>query len=469
MGLNMGFLWIYSINIILIIVVVCFQKKEPIVAMAWVLCFIALPVVGAVIYIVFGVGLKNRTKKKYLEKTNASLSFFTGLKSQKIPEKYAHMVNYFKNTSHSVLTDKNSIEIFTDARDKYEALLKDIEGAKETVNLLYFIVRDDKIGTRLIKLLEKKADEGVQIRFLYDGFGSLLTPYRTFKKLKHKKNGHVAAFFPLTIFSYSLINHRNHRKLAIIDGKIAYLGGMNIGDEYMGLKKPSPWRDTHMRIVGDSVQEIQRIFCLDWEFTTGENIKDNSALFFKKPEPVENYLPMQIVASGPDSKCDEIETGIIKMMSHAQKYIYIQTPYFSPDSSFLDAILTAAQEGIDVRLMIPSVPDKKYVYYTTISYMDELLKAGVRVYLYPGFIHSKTAVCDDEVSTIGTTNIDVRSFTLHFEVNAFMYSADEAVKNRDIFLEDQKISHELSYEEYSKRGLINTMKEGFFRLFSPIM
>ncbi len=237
----------------------------------------------------------------------------------------------------------------------------------------------------------------------------------------------------------------------------------------MGLKKPSPWRDTHIRIVGDSVQEIQRIFCLDWEFTTGENIKDNSALFFKKPEPVENYLPMQIVASGPDSKCNEIETGIIKMMSHAQKYIYIQTPYFSPDSSFLDAILTAAQEGIDVRLMIPSVPDKKYVYYTTISYMEELLKAGVRVYLYPGFIHSKTAVCDDEVSTIGTTNIDVRSFTLHFEVNAFMYSADEAVKNRDIFLEDQKISHELSYEEYSKRGLINTMKEGFFRLFSPIM
>ena len=173
--MNMGFLWIYSINIILIIVVVCFQKKEPIVAMAWVLCFIALPVVGAVIYIVFGVGLKNRTKKKYLEKTNASLSFFTGLKSQKIPEKYAHMVNYFKNTSHSVLTDNNSVEIFTDARDKYEALLKDIEGAKETVNLLYFIVRDDKIGTRLIKLLEKKADEGVQIRFLYDGFGSLLT------------------------------------------------------------------------------------------------------------------------------------------------------------------------------------------------------------------------------------------------------------------------------------------------------
>ncbi len=462
-------LWLYGINIILIIAVVCFQRKEPVGTMAWVLCFITLPVLGAVIYLVFGLGLKRRIKKKYLEKMNASLSFSTDLENAPSVDKYNHMIKYFRNTAHSVLTEKNSTKIYTSAREKYDDLLKDIENAKETVNLLYFIVHNDEIGKELLDLLDKKATEGVEVRFLYDGFGSILTPYKTFKKLKNNPNGHVAAFFPLRIFSYSLINHRNHRKLAIIDGKTAYIGGMNIGDEYMGLKKPSPWRDTHMRIEGEAVLEIQRIFCLDWEFTTGESLTDSPEVFFKKPKVVNNILPMQIVASGPDSTGEEIKCGLIKMISHAKDYIFLQTPYFAPDTPFLEAIRTAAHSGVDVRVMIPLIPDKKYVYYTTMSYMEELLKAGAKVYLYPGFIHSKTLVCDDEVSTIGTTNVDTRSFLLHFEVNAFMYSRVEATNNRNIFLKDQEISRELTFEDYKKRGILNIMKEGFFRLFAPIM
>lgn len=465
----MPFLWLYGINIILIIVVVCFQRKEPVGAMAWVLCLITLPVLGALIYLIFGLGLKRRIKKKYLEKSRESLKFSTSLKNAPEPEKYSNMISYFKNTSHSILTDKNTVKVYTCAEEKYDDLLKDIENAKETINLLYFIIHNDEIGTKLLRLLEKKADEGVEIRFLYDGFGSILTPYKAFRKLRNHPNGHVAAFFPLTIFSYSLINHRNHRKLAIIDGETAYLGGMNIGDEYMGKKSPTPWRDTHMRIVGEAVLEIQRVFCLDWEFTTGENIKKHSSLFFKPVKHVNNNLPMQIVTSGPDSTCEEIKIGLIKMFSNAREYAYLQTPYFAPDKPFLDAIKTAARSGVDVRVMIPSVPDKKYVYYTTISYMDELLEAGIKVYLYPGFIHSKTLVCDDEVCTIGTTNIDIRSFLLHFEINAFMYSRNEAVKNRKIFLKDQKKSSELTIEAYKKRGILNIMKEGFFRLFAPIM
>ncbi len=468
-GAQMSILWLYTVNIFLIIAVVCFQRKEPVGAMAWVLCFIVLPVLGPVIYLVFGLGLKHRTKKKYLEKANASLAFATNRQNAPEPEKYLHMIKYFENTAHSVFTDKNDVKVYTSAEKKYEDLLDDIKNAKETVNLLYFIIHNDEIGKKLLSLLADKAEEGVQVRFLYDGFGSIMTPYKTFRRLKNNPNGHVAAFFPLNIFSYSLINHRNHRKLAIIDGKIAYMGGMNIGDEYMGKKRPTPWRDTHMRIVGQAVSEVQRIFCLDWEFTTGEDIKNNSALFFKKPVPVGRSLPMQIVASGPDSTCEEIKCGMIKMLSHAKDYAFLQTPYFAPDVPFLDAIKTAAQSGVDVRVMIPSVPDKKYVYYTTMSYMDELLAAGVRVYLYPGFIHSKTLVCDDEVCTIGTTNIDTRSFLLHFEINAFMYSREESVRNRNIFLADQEKSYELTMEIYKKRGIPNIMKEGFFRLFAPIM
>lgn len=461
-------LWLYSINFVLIIVIVCFQRKEPVSAMAWVLCFIALPVLGAVIYLVFGVGLKRRTKKKYLEKTKASLAFSTEFDEAEEIESFSHIIRYFKNVSQSPLTGKNDIKVYTSAEEKYSDLLRDIENAKETVNLLYFIVQNDEIGKKLLSILEKKADEGVEVRFLYDGFGSLRTPYRAFSKLKHHKNGHIAAFLPLNIFSYSIINHRNHRKLAIIDGEIAYLGGMNIGDEYMGKKKPTPWRDTHMRIVGGAVSEIQRVFCLDWEFTTGENVLAMREKFFKKSKSTHN-LPVQIVASGPDSPAEEIKCGMIKMMTHAKKYIYLQTPYFAPDKPFLEALKAAAETGVDVRVMIPSVPDKKYVYYTTMSYMDELMLAGVKVYRYPGFIHSKTMVCDDEICTIGTTNIDVRSFVLHFEINAFIYSVEEAKKNRNIFLEDMEKSENLTMEIYKKRGILNVMKEGFFRLFAPIM
>lgn len=465
----MMWFWVYAVNIVLIVVVVCFQRKEPAVAVAWVLCFITMPVFGALIYIVFGWGLKKRTKKKYIEKFKNSLTFSTSTVHANEPARFESMIRYFKNVDCSVLTANNSVKVYTAAKDKYEDLLKDIKNARETVNLLYFIVHDDGIGSRLLKLLEEKANEGVEIRFLFDGFGSFFMPYRAFKNLRKSPNGHVAAFLPLNIFSYSLINHRNHRKLAIIDGKIAYLGGMNIGDEYMGKKKPSPWRDTHMRIVGEAVSEIQRVFCLDWEFTTGEDIKKHSSLFFKKHMPTGDNLPMQIVASGPDSTSEEIKIGLIKMLAGARNYAYLQTPYFAPDKPFLDAIKAAAQSGVDVRVMIPSVPDKMYVYYTTLSYMDELLEAGVKVFLYPGFIHSKTMVCDDEICTIGTTNIDVRSFLLHFEINAFMYSRAEAVKNRNIFLDDEEKSRELTIEAYKKRGIITIMKEGFFRLFAPIM
>ena len=465
----MEFLWLYALNIILIVVVVFFKRKDPAVAMAWLLCFIFMPVIGPIIYIIFGWGLRERTKKKYIEKTRQSFAFSTKTKHSEAKEEYKFLTDYFKNTSKSILTGKNSVKTYINARDKYDDLIRDIKNAKETINLLYFIIHNDEIGKEILTLLTLKAKEGVEVRFLYDGFGSILTPNKAFRALKKTKNAKVSAFLPVNIFSYSLINHRNHRKIAIIDGKIAYLGGMNIGDEYMGQQKPTPWRDTHLRIIGEAVSEVQRIFCLDWEFTTGENIKKNSELFFKEPIECEKALPMQIVASGPDSSCDEVKSGFIKMLYMAKEYVYIQTPYFAPDQSFLDAIKTAAETGVDVRLMIPKIPDKKYVYYTTLSYVDELLKSGVKVYLYPGFIHSKTIVSDDSLVSVGTTNIDIRSFTLHFEVNAFIYDSIEAKKHKNIFLKDLEKSNEITKESQKKRGVLNVMKEGFFRLFAPIM
>lgn len=469
----------YFVSFVLIIFVTCFQRRDPLVSVAWILCFIALPVIGPVIYLIFGLGLKSHAKKQYMQKfISASKTDVKLNKQLKIIEKqyndvkYADMVAYFASIAKSPFTENNEVTIFTKAEDKYTSVLEDIKNAKKNINLLYFIVRNDTIGNKIINALIEKANEGVEVRFMYDGLGSILTNPKIFRKLKKTKNVHVAEFFPVKLFSSSKINHRNHRKIIVIDGKIAYLGGMNIGDEYMGLGKPAPWRDTHIRIYGEAAVQVQKYFSFDWEFSTGENLSHRTKDFFNfKPEK-ENKLPIQIVSSGPDSEEDEIKFGMLKMINSAKKYIFIQTPYFVPDSSFLTSLKLAAQSGVDVRIMIPGIPDKKYVYHTTMSFIGDLLNFGVKVYLYPGFIHSKTIVCDDDVSTIGTTNIDIRSFSLHFEINAFIYSRDVALTNKTIFFNDiigsTLLTKEL-YKERKKKHPVAYMLDGFFRLFSPIM
>ena len=467
----------YVINFILIIIVVCFQRRDPTVSLAWVLCFISLPILGTVIFLIFGLGLKRRTVKRYAQKlqidTKYAKKLFRVKSDYEIDQDetilFPDMVKYFSNAANSVYSTNNAVKVFTDGQEKFNWLLKDISEAKETINLLYFIVRDDEIGNTILNALAKKANEGVEVRFMYDSVGSILTPRRIFKRLRHARKGQVAEFFPMDVFSLSKINHRNHRKIVVIDGEIAYLGGMNIGDEYMGKKKPTPWRDTHLRLTGAAVADVQKYFCLDWEFSTGEKLAENLDKFFPKIQAGQGDTPVQIVGSGPDSPAEEVKDGMIKILNHARRYAYIQTPYFVPDKAFMTAILIAARSGVDVRVMIPGVPDKPYVYHTTMSYMGELLDAGIRVFLYPGFIHSKTMVADDVLTTIGTTNIDTRSFVLHFEINAFLYGGQCAVENRDIFLKDQYKCVELTKEAYAQRGILNIMKEGFFRLFSQVM
>lgn len=470
---------LYLISLLSIIFVVCFQRRDPVVSIAWVLCFIAFPGIGLVFYLIFGIGLKRHTKKKYMTKlemaAKTDIKLRKQLSDQQIissDDKYKTMIKYLSASAKSPYTDDNDIEIFTDAKEKYKSVLKDIENAKKNINILYFIIRDDEIGNEIINALIKKANEGVEVRLLYDGLGSLLTNSKLFKKLKNTPNAYVAEFFPVKLFSISKINHRNHRKIIVIDGKIAYLGGINIGMEYMGYGKPSPWRDTHIRLVGEAVFQVQKYFSFDWEFSSGEDITKRMKDFFSYKSDVGKKLPVQIVASGPESDEEEIKFGMLKMINAAKKYIYIQTPYFVPDVTFMSAIKMAAQSGVDVKVMIPGIPDKKYVYHTTMSFVGDLIGAGVEVYCYPGFIHSKTIVCDDDVATIGTTNIDKRSFELHFELNAFVYDNEFAKKNKEIFLNDMIGCEKMSEEAYKKRKKehpISYMLDGILRLFSPIM
>lgn len=465
-------IWIvYLINFAVILTIVCFQKRNPIASMAWIMCFMMFPVIGGIAFLIFGVGINSLTRRKYHQKLEMNEKYL--LERQKAiiagnNEKTENdIINYFLN-SNFLYTENNQVTFFTDAKLKYKKLFEDIENAKESIDILYFIIRNDDIGGKLVELLTKKANEGVKVRLLYDGFGSLFTPKKMFNKLRTTSGSEVLEFFPVRFFSLSKINHRNHRKIVVIDDEIAYLGGMNIGDEYANMSKRQKlkWRDTHIRILGEAADCVGRSFAMDWGFSKGVELPVKPIV---KKFDFEEKVPIQIVTSGPDSSEEEIKCGMIKMINSAKKYVYIQTPYFVPDQAFLTAISMAVRSGVDVRIMIPGIPDKQYVYHTTMSYIGELLDIGVKVYLYDGFIHSKTITVDDSFVTVGSCNVDIRSFSLLFEINAFIYSENEAIISRDIFEKDIKDCKILTKEDYKKRGILKVILEGFFRLFSPIM
>jgi len=278
-------------------------------------------------------------------------------------------------------------------------------------------------------------------------------------------------FFPIRFGQLSpRINYRNHRKLAVIDGRIGYIGGFNVGDEYCG-RDPrfGFWRDTHLRVRGSAVRQMQARFMFDWNMASPARPLVTGDRYFPR-EPGPGRVGMQIVASGPDQDLEQIKYGLIKMIHEAEKFIYIQTPYFVPDESFLTAIRIASLSGIDVRLMIPERPDHRIVYYASFAHLDELLKTGVRVYLYrKGFLHAKTIVVDGKIATVGTANIDNRSFRLNFEVNAFLFDSEVSGRLQALFEEDLQECVELTPDMYHERPMVHKARESVARLLSPLM
>jgi cardiolipin synthase len=370
-----------------------------------------------------------------------------------------------------VLTKENDVRVYTDGHEKFDNLIKDIGRAQDHIHLQYYILRSDNLGRRVIEALRKKAEEGVVVRLLYDDMGSRKMSKKALQGLE-AAGGEVAVFFPKRLPIINLrLNYRNHRKIVVIDGKTSYVGGFNIGDEYLGLsKKFGYWRDTHLRLEGQSVKTAQTRFILDWNQANSRNpIHYEERYFPTLAEPGE--CSMQIVSSGPDSEWEQIKNGYIKMINSAKHSVYIQTPYFIPDESLMDAIRIASLSGVDVRIMIPSMPDHPFVYWATYSHVGIVLRAGARVYIYNnGFIHAKTIMVDDEISSVGTANIDVRSFRLNFEVNAFIYHAQTTKQLTDTFLYDMEThSSELTLEAYRQRSLWIRIKEAVSHLLSPIL
>jgi cardiolipin synthase A/B len=474
-----GFILIF--NMILATLVIFWERRDATASWAWILVLYFLPLVGFVLYLFIGQNLRkarlfeweDREKigideilKEQLEQIHTARFDFQNHST----EANKDLIYMQLRTNDAVLTEDNSVDIFTDGKEKFTTLIHDLKAATDHIHIQYYIWKYDGIGKKIIDILTEKAKEGLEVKILYDELGSRGMRKKNFKEFR-EAGGQVEVFFPSKLkLINTRLNFRNHRKLVIIDGEIGYVGGFNVGDEYIGLNpKFGYWRDTHLRIKGTAVYAIQTRFILDWNQASKQNDIHYQSNHF--PENVSaGNIGMQIVTSGPDSKWEQIKNGYIKLILSAKKSVIIQTPYFIPDASLLDALRIASLSGIRVSVMIPNKPDHPFVYWATLSYIGDLLETGAEVYIYDnGFIHAKTIVVDQEVSSVGTANIDVRSFKLNFEVNAFIYDEKIADALTKAFYDDVKVSRVLTLAEYKQRSAWIRIKESISRLLSPIL
>lgn len=481
LNLNLIVPFVMLLNILLALAIIFLERKKPSSTWAWLLVLFFLPFVGFILYLLLG----RQLRKKHLFRWDGQkdigidklISYqIEAIQNDELEFRSEHMQEFnpliYMNltTNHAVLTQDNDVTIFNDGSDKFEALIHDILGAKSHIHIQYYIFKLDNLGQRILNALLKKAKQGVKVRILYDEMGSRRVKKHHFKELTDL-GGEVEVFFPSILpLINPRLNFRNHRKIVVIDGRIGYIGGFNVGDEYLGLAdRFGYWRDTHLRIEGSAVHPLQTRFLLDWnQASTDYQIEYSNRYFPIIPQ--KGDVALQIVSSGPDTEWEVIKNNYLRLISNAKKFVYIQTPYFIPDDSFMDAIRIAALSGIDVRIMIPNKPDHLFVYWATYSYVGQLVQAGAKVYHYEkGFIHSKMIVVDDEVASVGTANIDVRSFSLNFEVNALIYNRALAHHLAEIFESDIFDCSELTQEIYENRSNIIKFKESISRLLSPIL
>ena len=468
------------INVILAIIIIFIERKNPAKTLAWILVLFFLPIVGAVFYLVFAQNISRRKiynlddkdKKNIRDSLEDQIEEMNSGEfelSNEAANIWRQMVKLNLVYGESYLTQNNSIDMFNDGKDFFRSLMKDIKAAKYSIDIEFYIIKPDFIGQRLLNLLTDKAREGVKVRLLIDALGSRRISNRKLKDFIDA-GGEVEYFFkPKFKYLNFDLNYRNHRKIVVIDNKYGYIGGFNIAKEYLGFKKKfGYWRDTHLRIVGNSVQDLKAIFLMDWSVERGEKPDFDEIDFYS--EKTESNIAVQIVMSGPDSVKEQIKRAMMRMITFAGEKIYLQTPYFVPDRAMIESLKMAAQSGVDVKIMIPCMPDHPFVYWANYSYCGELIKSGARVFRYEnGFLHAKTLVVDGEVSTVGSANFDVRSFRLNFEANAFVYDKDFAAKMEKTFEDDVKLSTEVTLEDYESRGLWIKIKEAVSVLLSDIL
>ncbi|MEG1583680.1 MAG: cardiolipin synthase [Anaerovorax sp.] len=471
---------LFIVNFLIALTIIFLERKNPSATLAWIMILFLIPLVGIVLYIFLSQNIaRKRIFKinKYeaeilscaMEEQIQDMSKGSFTFSNQSARKWIDMIRLNQNHANAFFTQDNQITIIKDGEALMASLLDDIAKATESINVMYYIVKYDETGRSLLQALTEKAKEGVEVRLLLDAIGSRQISEKRLAEFK-EAGGTFAFFFkPLFKLLNMKLNYRNHRKTVVIDGRIGYLGGYNIGNEYLGkVKKFGYWRDTHLRMTGSSVQDLYARFLLDWRFASKEEVAMAQA-YYDQPEEV-GTTGVQIVCSGPESIKEEVKQGYLKMICSAKKNIYIQTPYFVPDDSIMDALIMALYSGVDVRIMIPCKPDHMFVYWATYYYVGVLVNMGAKIYIYEnGFLHAKTIAVDHEVCSVGSANFDIRSFKLNFEVNAFIYDEQVTQELETIYEDDMKLCRELTKESYTHRPLIIKFKESVSRLLSDLL
>jgi cardiolipin synthase len=470
---------LYFLTVVFIAILIILENRNPVKTISWILVLVLLPFAGIVIYLFFGQ--EYRKTKMYSRKGLKNLERLRNLTLEQLdnlPKNHLQisdrlyskrrLMNLMLSNSNAILTNNSEVKVLRNGAETFPEIFKAIEQAKNHIHLEYYIVEDDKIGNYLRELLIHKAREGVEVRFIYDDVGSWELKrkwLRTMSDAGVKVDCFMRVRYPLLT---SKVNYRNHRKILVIDGEIAFVGGLNFADRYQdGVPGIGAWRDTHLKVTGGAATALQIIFMADWFFVSREVLKGEK--YFKPFESGEGKL-VQISASGPDSDWESIGQAYFSSIASATNYVYISSPYLMPPADIVTALKTSALGGIDVRIIVPGKSDAITPKWGTNSYIEELLEAGVKIYFYKaGFIHSKVIVVDGVFSSVGTANLDFRSLETNFEVNAMIYDEEIAEILASQFLEDQDKSEGVVLEEWIKRPRMNKIKESFARILSPML
>ncbi|MBE6259034.1 MAG: cardiolipin synthase [Prevotella sp.] len=471
--LNIIFI-LYQIIAIIAVIHVIMDNRQPAKTMAWALVIWFVPVVGIVFYLFFGVNTRKErhvSERSMNQLTKRSMLEFAEQQNLHLPEKHKPLIDLFINQNLSLPFKDNKMEAFTDGYQFFPALLAAIHEAKNHIHIDMYIFAEDALGCLVADALIAKAQEGVEVKLIYDDVGCWNVSHRFFERMR-EEGIEVVSFLPVRFPSFtSKVNYRNHRKIIVIDGTVGFIGGMNIALRYVKGTGTMPWRDTMLKVTGGAVYALQRAFLVDWYFVDRTLLSDRKYYppMTGSHQTVNNCLA-QVVTSGPVTPYPEIMQGFVRVILGARRYLYLETPYFMPNDSILFALKTAALAGVDVRVLCPMYSDARFVEWASRSYLREVVEAGVQVSLYKaGFLHSKLMVCDDSITTCGSTNLDFRSFENNFEANIFFYDEGIALRMKKVFMNDLEQSVSLTEIPSRMHGsFLMRLWESVTRMLSPL-
>lgn len=468
----------YYILVLFAVIKLLLENKNPLKTHSYLLVMILIPILGLLIYFLFGqdyrrhkmfsrkAAIDEERISSYVERQLEMVAHKGLIDNDKVRSK-SHIIRMLLSNNRSFLTKNNRVTLLLNGENKMAELIKCLESAQNHIHIEYYIFDNDTIGGQIAHILARKAKEGVKVRFIYDDVGTSHL-HKSFKKLFDEAGVEHYAFMPVYIPKLSRANYRDHRKIVVIDGKCGFVGGINIADRYINHGGTIKWRDAHLKLDGDAVYSLQTVFMLNWYFVSGKGFHYDE-VYFPPIAPIGNQY-VQIAASGPDSDWASIMQAFFVAISTAKEQVLISTPYFIPNEPIITALSTAALSGIDVQIIFPYRGDNPIVQAASMSYMKEVLEAGVKVFLYSdGFNHSKTIVVDGILSSVGTANMDFRSFDQNFEVNALVYDEKIAAELIDVFNNDKEHCLPLKLSRWQQRPIRRRLAESASRLLAPLL